>query len=88
MNNNKKILKDLLELEYYTGLNAGRWEQNEYDRLDLMQEWVNFVSNMALKYNIDFNDFDVDYSDEYSLDEFYFELKEIIKSTLLDRIFE
>lgn len=79
----KDTLHDLLELEYYSGLNAGRWEQNEYDRVFTTQKWNCYVERMAQNYGIEFNHDNVDFNDEYDLDEFTFELKEHLKNKLL-----
>lgn len=82
MNKKEIILKDLENLHYYGGLNAGRWEQNEYDRLHLMKEWMNRIENLAEEYNIKFDTSNLDFDDEYELDEFYFDLSEEIRIKL------
>lgn len=78
----KDIIYDLQQLEYYTGLHAGKWEENAYIRLDSTLEWNYMVENMAKAYNVPFNNNDVDFDDEYSIDEFTFELKEQIADKL------
>ena len=84
-NTNKQknlILKDLEKLNFYDGLNSGRWEQNEYDRLDLMKEWIDIIEYLADEYNIKYNTERLDYNDEYEVDEFYYDLSTDIKIKL------
>lgn len=80
----KDVLHDFEKLEYNTGLHSGRWEQDEYNRVEFTQEWNCFVERMAEEYGIEFNNSNIDYEDEYQLDEFTYELAENIKSKLID----
>ena len=84
-NINKKkdnILNDLEKLNYYDGLNSGRWEQNEYDRLDLMEEWIYIIEDLAEEYNIEYNTDRLNYDNENKVDEFYYNLSTNIKIKL------
>lgn len=80
----KDVLHDFERLEYETGLHSGRWEQDEYNRVEFTQEWNCFVERMAENYGIGFNNENIDYENEYELDEFTFELANNIKSKLID----
>lgn len=57
------VLNDLMKLSYYAGLNSGRWEQNEYDRVSSTQKWNCFVERMAEEYGIGFNHNNVNFED-------------------------
>lgn len=80
----KDVIQDLETLQYYSGLCSGRWEQNEYDRLNFVKNWNCIVEKMAKEYGIGFDSSRVNKEDEYELDEFTFELKENIRSKLED----
>lgn len=80
----KEILNDLLSMEFQSGMNSGRWEQNEYDRLSMTQQWNTLIENIAYDYGVGFNSKNIDYEDEYDLDEFTSDLHDNIKSVMID----
>lgn len=80
----KEILNDLLRMEFQCGMNSGRWEQNEYDRLSMTQNWNAFIEDIAYHYGIGFNSKNIDYEDECELDMFTSKLHENIKNIMIN----